>query len=749
MRNVPAHLVTGALAAMIFLVALACGTSGSEDGDGAAAANGDTATRDTAAEDPWLWLEEIEGERALAWAEARNAETAERLAALPLYDELHRQATAILTSASRIPDVTQRGDHLYNFWQDAEHPRGLLRRTTLEEYRKDDPAWETVLDIDALSTKEGKLWAYGGMTCLPPEHRHCLVRLSPGGGDAVEVRELDTTTLELVDDGFFLPEAKSRISWRDADSVFVATDFGPDSLTESGYPRIVKLWHRGTPLADAETVHEGDAKSVAVGAERLRTDAGDLDVVSEGTTFWTSDYYHLVDGELRSLAIPESAVVVDGFDGKLVIWLRDAWEAAGETFPAGAVVAADPATLVGGEGAGGEEAIELVAAATEEEVVDGVHVAPQGILVTMLDQVRGRLYRYEPSDNSAAAGRSAATAGWTRRAIPFPDNGALHVTSVHDDTGDFFVEYESFLTPPTLYYLPANELEPQQVKAQAATFDGDAYTVAQHWATSADGTRVPYFVVGPKGMEQNGENPVWMFSYGGFENALTPSYSGSYEPLHGAYGQLWLERGGVFVLANIRGGGEFGPAWHRAALKENHVKAFEDFEAVARDLFERQITSPEHLGIEGRSNGGLLVGATMLRHPELYGAVVCGAPLLDMKRYDKLLAGASWVGEYGDPDVPEEWAYIREYSPYQNVEAEKGYPPIFFYGSTRDDRVHPGHMRKMAAKMLELGYPIEYYENTEGGHAGSTTPEQLARRIALSFTFLWEHLGTGQGPPST
>lgn len=739
MRNVSSHLATWSTVAAICLAGSACTDSPAPE----EAPDTSAAQDDARAEDPWLWLEEIEGERALAWAEARNAETAERLAQGEPFGELHDQALAILTSASRIPDVSQRGDYLYNFWQDAEHPRGLLRRTTLEEYRKDDPAWETVLDIDALSAEEGKLWAYGGMTCLPPEHRHCLVRLSPGGGDAVEVRELDTTTLEFVDDGFFLPEAKSRISWRDADSVFVGTDFGPGSLTESGYPRIVKLWHRGTPLADAETLHEGDAKSVSVGAGRRRTDAGDIDVVSEGTTFWTSDYYHLVDGELRTLAIPESAVVIDAIQSddqrvKLVIWLRDAWEAAGETFPAGAVVAADPATLVGGEEAGGEAAIELVAAPTDEEVVEGVDVAPQGILVTMLDRVRGRLYRYQPQGD-----------GWTRQAIPFPDNGALHVTSVDDESGDFFVEYESFLTPPTLYYLPANELEPQQVKAQAATFDGDAYTVAQHWATSADGTRVPYFVVGPKGMEQNGENPVWMFSYGGFENALTPSYSGSYEPLHGAYGQLWLERGGVFVLANIRGGGEFGPAWHRATLKENHVKAFEDFEAVARDLFERRITSPEHLGIEGRSNGGLLVGATMLRHPELYGAVVCGAPLLDMKRYDKLLAGASWVGEYGDPDVPEEWAYIREYSPYQNVEAEKSYPPIFFYGSTRDDRVHPGHMRKMAAKMLELGYPIEYYENTEGGHRGSTTPEQLARRIALTFSFLWEQLGTGQGPPST
>jgi prolyl oligopeptidase len=366
-----------------------------------------------------------------------------------------------------------------------------------------------------------------------------------------------------------------------------------------------------------------------------------------------------------------------------------------------------------------------------------VNPMPQSIWVTRLDDVRGRLDRYRLDGAQVR-----------RLAVSFPDNGALSVASTSDETGDVFVEYESFLAPPTLYYLSpkASRPQPEEVAAQAPTFDSRRFRVQQLWATSRDGTKIPYFVVGPKSMRLDGKNPVWMFSYGGYEISLTPSYSGSYEDLHGAYGKLWLERGGVFVLANIRGGGEFGPAWHTQALKANHVKAFEDFEAVARDLAARHITSPQHLGIEGRSNGGLLVASTMIRHPELYGAVVCGNPLIDMKRYNKLLAGASWMAEYGNPDLLEDWAYLSRYSPYQNVKPGRHYPAIFFYSSTRDDRVHPGHARKMVARMEAMGYEVDYFENTEGGHHGSVTHEQLATRLALAYTFLWEHLGQGLGP---
>jgi prolyl oligopeptidase len=362
-------------------------------------------------------------------------------------------------------------------------------------------------------------------------------------------------------------------------------------------------------------------------------------------------------------------------------------------------------------------------------VVLGAVAAKSGILVSVLDNVRGRLYRYEQAES-----------GWSRRQIPLPDNGALEIDSVDGKSGDAFVKFEDFVTPPTLYYVADANPVPEAVKQQAPTFDGSRFEVSQHWAISTDGTRVPYFQVAPKGLALDGSRPTHIFSYGGFRNALVPSYSGSYEQLYGAYGKTWLERGGVFVLANIRGGGEFGEAWHQGAVGANHVRSFEDFEAVAADLIARKVTSKERLGIEGRSNGGLLVLSTMVRRPDLYGAVISGSPLADMRRYHQLLAGASWVDEFGDPDSPEEWAWIAPYSPYQNAKGGLGYPPIFFYLSTRDDRVHPGHARKMAARLEELGYDVSYYEEIEGGHGASVTNEQLAHRLALAYAHLWMRL---------
>ncbi len=678
------------------------------------------------ATDPYLWLEEIEGPQALAWVEKQDARTFERLKSKPAYAPLYRDALAVLDAKSRIPEIHQQGKYLYNLWKDADHPRGVFRRTTVESLRSEAPQWETVLDIDALSKREQAPWAFDDMTCLPPAFTDCLLRLAPGGGDAVEVREFDAEKLAIVEGGFHVPTAKSRVGWVDENTLYVGTDFGTGSLTASGYPRIVKIWKRGTPLGEARTLYEADPTSVAAGARRIRTSRGDIDILTDEITFWTSRAYQILDGRLERLDLPETARIEGGHEGRLLIALKDEWTKGDTTYPNGSVLLADPAALRGGQGS-----VQLLFRPTKGEVVRDVHPMPQGILVTLLDNVSGRLYRY---------GVSGARV--RRQPIPFPDNGALDVTSTSDETGEVFVEYESFLTPPALYYLApqAPRPEPEEVAAQAPTFDGRRFRVQQLWATSPDGTRIPYFLVGPKDMKLDGKNPVWMFSYGGYEVSLTPSYSGSYEDLHGAYGTLWLARGGVFVLANIRGGGEFGPAWHTQTLRENHVKAFEDFEAVARDLVARRITAPQHLGIEGRSNGGLLVAATMIRHPELYGAVVCGNPLIDMQRFDKLLAGPSWTGEYGDPDRPEDWAFLGRYSPYQNVRPDQPYPPIFFYSSTRDDRVHPGHARKMVARMEALGYDVDYFENMEGGHHGSVTNEQLATRLALAYTFLWEHL---------
>ncbi len=678
-----------------------------------------------AQDDPFLWLEEVDGERALDWVKAQNADTARRLESQPLFDELYAQAKETLNSASRLPAISQQGEWLYNFWRDADHPRGLYRRTTLEEFAKDSPAWETVIDVDALAAAEDTQWVFRGMNCLPRKPEHCFVRLSPGGGDAVVTREFNSVTKEWVEDGFYLPEAKGSLGWIDADTVFVATDFGPGTMTDSGYPRVVKRWQRGTPLDSAELIHEGGQGSVSVGAFRGRSAGGDVDLVREGTSFWTSQYWQLDGGEKHRLEFPASATLAGVFQGRLILNLKQDWDRMGTVYPQGAVLVADTAALRGGDGE-----IDVMITPDETTVVESVRTMDNAVLVTVLDNVRGKIFRFVPGPEG----------GWTREQVAFPDDGSLDVVSTDDETGNFFARYESFTTPPSLYFVADGEKLPQDVKSQAPSFDGSRYESHQFFATSADGTQVPYFVVMAKGTEFDGSNPTHIFSYGGFRNALTPSYSGSYEALYGAYGKLWLDRGGVFVLANIRGGGEFGPAWHQAALKENRERAFEDFEAIAEDLVDRRITLPQHLGIEGRSNGGLLVGATMTRRPDLYGAVICGVPLLDMKRYHLLLAGASWMAEYGDPDKKEEWAYISKYSPYQNLEKGVDYPATFFYTSTRDDRVHPGHARKMAAKMESFGQEVWYYENLEGGHGGSSTNDQLAYRLALAYTHLWNQL---------
>jgi prolyl oligopeptidase len=680
----------------------------------------------SAENDPYLWLEGVDDEKALDWVRAENAATASRLKSNPLFEELYAEAKAVLNSSSRLPDVYQEGEWLYNFWRDDKNPRGVFRRTDLTGFASDEPEWEVVIDIDALSAAEDQQWVFRGMNCLPEHPEHCLVRLSPGGGDAVVSREFNSTSKTFSKDGFFLPLAKGGASWIDADTVFVSTDFGEGSMTESGYPRTVKRWKRGTPLAEAELLYEGDVESVSASAFRLRSAGGDIDLVRDGKTFWTSERYQLIDGTLKHLEIPLSATVNGAFQGRLIISLKEDWTRGDTTYPQGAVLVADTTALQ----TDGKGVIEVMVEPDDVTVVQSVATTDATVLVSVLENVRGRIYRYSPGTEGQ----------WHRTLVDFPDNGSLEITSTDDSTGNFFARYESFTSAPALYYVASADWKPQKVKSQQPSFDGSKYQTEQYFATSADGTKIPYFVVLAKDAKRDGNNPTHIFSYGGFRNSLTPSYSGSYEDLSGAYGKLWLDRGGVFVLANIRGGGEFGPQWHAAALKENHYRAFEDFEAVAEDLFERGITSPQHLGIEGRSNGGLLVGATMTRRPDLYGAVICGVPLLDMQRYHLLLAGASWMAEYGDPDIPEEWAYIREYSPYQNLSSGVDYPAVFFYTSTRDDRVHPGHARKMAARMKELDQEIWYYENMEGGHSGSTTNDQLAYRLALAYTHLWTQL---------
>ncbi|MBL4660767.1 MAG: S9 family peptidase [Alcanivoracaceae bacterium] len=621
--------------------------------------------------------------------------------------------------------VTQRGKWLYNFWQDKQHPRGIYRKTTLRQFKKANPKWQTVLDMDAYSNQREKNYDYHGMACLPPKGLDCLVFLSPSGGDAIEVREFDLEKHEFIEGGYSLPLAKSRISWIDKDTVYVGTDFGIGSMTDSGYPRIIKQWKRGTPLAEAKTLYTADKNSMSATAMRLKDGQSEIDIINETTSFWSSHKYQLQDNKITTLQLPANAIISGIYQGKLVVSLKKDWEFNHQKFIQGEILLIDIALLRGEKGS-----IESIIKPDDKSIIETVDTSKKGLLITILEDVKAKLYRYHKKKNGK----------WKIQNIPFPDNGALSVTSVDDETGDFFVQFESFITPPSLYHVKSTNLRPELIKQQAESFDGSKFKVEQYFSQSNDGTKIPYFVVMNKNTEFNGNNPTHIFSYGGFRNSLTPSYSGSYEALSGAYGKLWLERGGVFVLANIRGGGEYGPACHEAALLKNRHKAFEDFESVARDLFKRKITSAQHLGIEGRSNGGLLVTATMTRHPELYSAVVCGAPLIDMKRYNKLLAGASWMGEYGNPDEADMWEYIKTYSPYQNVKSDHKYPSIFFYTSTRDDRVHPGHARKMAAKLLDLGNDVDYYENIEGGHHGFSTNEQLAHRLALSYSHLWSHL---------
>lgn len=672
--------------------------------------------------DPNLWLEEVDGQKALAWVEKTNLKTVKSLGTGELYNSLYDDALSALNSKDKLPNITQKGNWVYNYHKAEEHPRGIYRRSTLDSFNSAKPAWQTVLDIDKMSKQDNIKWVFHGMTCLKPLNEKCYIELSPGGGDANELREFDAKTLEFVDGGFQLPTSKMRVSWMDQNHLFVASDFGEGTMTDSGYPRIIKIWQRGTPIEKAKNIFETDTTSVLTYASRYRSERGDIDLIIEGLTFWKNRYFQLLDDKPLPLALPESASVIDAINGQLVVKLNDDWTFNDSDYKQGSVVLVAPKVL---RGEAGE--ITLLIEATSNSVVEEVTVTSKSILVVVLEDVKSKVYQYK-----------RLKSGWHASDVALPKSGKISIEASNDRSGEFFARYEGFLTPPTLYMVDA-ALKVKVALKQSSTFDASQFKVEQYFVDSNDGTKVPYFVVMNKNTKLNGMNPTSMFSYGGFRVSLTPSYSGSYEDLNGAYGKMWLERGGVFVLANIRGGGEYGPAWHSAALLSNRHKAYEDFEAIAQDLFKRKITSAKHLGIEGRSNGGLLVGAAMVRRPDLFGAVICGVPLLDMQRYHKLLAGASWVAEYGDPDTAD-WDFIKAYSPYQNVDEDIDYPPTFFFTSTRDDRVHPGHARKMVAKMAAQGHKVDYYENTEGGHKGSSTSEQLAKRIAMGYTHLWQNL---------
>lgn len=676
-------------------------------------------------QDPFLWLEDVEGEEALAWVEGRNEVALGYLESRPLFGPLQSSALETLDSAERIPQPALRGDRVYNFWQDADNRRGVWRRMPLTAYAHGGRDWEVLLDLDALAEEEGEDWVWKGASCLPPDYRRCLVNLSRGGADATVVREFDTVAGRFVEDGFRLPEAKHRVSWADEDSLWVGTDFGPGSLTDSGYPRTARRWRRGDSLDEAPEVFAGEQTDVAAGIVRVRDGEQHYDIATRGKTFFTSERYLCADGELTKIDIPDDAELQGILDGQMIVELKSAWSPAATEYPQGALLAIDFAAFMDGE----RDFEVLIAPEPNTAIVSGsstgVIRTENYLVVNELVDVVDRLTRFSHED-----GR------WSRQPIAAPEGGNITLVSATETSDYFFFRYESFLTPDTLYLARDGGAKAGEVRTLPAFFDSDGMRVEQHFATSRDGTRVPYFLVLPAGFEAHGDTPTLLYGYGGFEVSLTPSYSA-------ILGSSWLARGGAFVMANIRGGGEYGPRWHRGALRENRQRAYDDFIAVAEDLIARKVTTPEHLGIRGGSNGGLLTGVMLTQRPELFEAVVVQVPLLDMRRYHKLLAGASWMGEYGNPDT-DDWEFISAYSPYHNLDPEADYPRAFFTTSTRDDRVHPAHARKMVARMEAMGHDVLYYENTVGGHAGASDNVQQARVQALIYTYLWDRLGRGQ-----
>jgi prolyl oligopeptidase len=675
-----------------------------------------------AIEDPFLWLEEIRGASAIQWVESHNLSTTTRLEAHHAYATIEAEARSILTAKDRIPGIRKIGSRVYNFWQDTDHPQGILRRTTLSDYETVSPIWETVLDLDALSQQESKRWVYKGLDCLAPAYERCLLSISDGGKDAVVIREFDLLTKDFVHGGFTVPEAKTGIVWMDADRVAIGTDFGPGSLTDSGYPRQIRIWKRGELLSGATLVFEGQKQDVTVSVSSILGQSAVL--ISRGLDFFTREMWVLDRaGSLRTWRVPVDAQLLGitrnfAFFSRRLDWMLPS----GATALIGSLVSF-PISSAGELDPAGSR---VVWQPTPSSSLQGLAVTRDHAILNVRENVRSRVYRLRQD--------ASASSGWQLDPLPHPTSGLVSFSSVWEGSDEGVLTFQDFLTPPTTFLVDFATGVLRKLKSTPERFDASTLEAEQLFATSFDGARIPYFIIHPKGMKLDGMHPTILTGYGGFMIPMTPFYAG-------AIGKIWLERGGVYVVANIRGGGEYGPAWHEAARREKRQVAFNDFYAVAEDLIRRKITSPGHLGIEGGSNGGLLVGTAFTQRPELFGAVVCSVPLLDMLRYHRLLAGASWVGEYGNPDDPKDRVFLERYSPYQNAAAGKAYPEVFFTGSTADDRVHPGHARKMAAKLESLGYPVLFYENTEGGHSGAANLEQRIRMQALQMTYFADKLG--------
>ena len=668
--------------------------------------------------DPYLWLEEVTGSNALKWVRGQNAIATNALQSAPEFETIRGRLLDIMDSKERIPYVAKHGLWYYNFWRDQTNPRGLWRRTTLSEFKKPQPAWETVLDLDHLFNTEKENWVWKGYDVLYPTYDRALLFLSRGGADASVVREFDLTTRQFVEDGFKLPEAKTHVAWRNRDSLYVGTDFGPGTLTDSGYPRVIKEWARNSPLTEAKVWFTGEPQDVAVGVSVVHDHGHTYELINRGLTFFTSEDY-LRQGNQWAKIYKQDDATIATFGDQLLLRLRSNWGIGGKVYPAGSLLAANLTDWMTGE-----RRFEAIFTPGERTSLEALSVTKNYLLLNVLDNVRTKVFALKPSQGK-----------WERTSLPVPELGSASINGIDaDESDDYFLTITDFLTPSSLYLGNAGQEQREKLKSLPSFFNTAGLEITQHEAASKDGTKVPYFQVSRKGTTLDSTNPTLLYGYGGFEIPMLPSYSAS-------VGSSWLERGGTYILANIRGGGEFGPRWHEAARKQNRQRAYDDFIAVAEDLIKRKVTSPEHLGIQGGSNGGLLMGVMLTQRPGLFKAVVCQVPLLDMRRYNRLLAGASWMDEYGNPDKPDDWSYISKYSPYQNVSKDKKYPRVLFTTSTRDDRVHPGHARKMVARMEEQGHDVLYYENIEGGHGGSANNKQAAYMSALAYTFLVKELG--------
>lgn len=702
-------LLQRAIGALCGAVALAAGVSAQAPATG---------------EDKYIWLEDVSSARSMEWVNAENARAMKMFEADPHWKPFVDDAIKVNSTPDRIPMPMLRGDEIYNSWRDKNNPRGLLRKTTVADYLTAKPHWQPVIDFDALGKAENVSWVSHGLSCLYPGDDLCTVALSAGGEDANTEREFSLKQGKFVDGGFVLPHSKGGVSWIDKDTLLIERNWGADTMTKSGYPFVVKEWKRGTPLDSAKEVFRGEASDEVGSSGRVMHDAQGhhLVVLSRGVTFFERREYVQTPSGVKQLNIPAKAGLTGMLDGRVLIEIHEDWKPAGadRTFKQGSLLQVklddllrDPANLKP----------TVVFEPTATEFLDNTATTKSRLLVTTLNNVQGRVYVYTPSGVSE----------WKKQPLSVPANITIDSATTNQTDDRFFISLAGFITPPSVWLGDASKGTLSEAKSQPALFDASDLTVEQLSCKGKDGTTVPYFVVHKKGMKYDGSNATLLNAYGGFEVSETPRYSA-------VTGKLWLERGGVYVLANIRGGGEFGPAWHEAGLKTHRQRIYDDFASVAEDLIARKITSTRHLGIEGGSNGGLLMGVEMTQHPDLWNAVVIDVPLLDMLRFEHIAAGASWVGEYGSTNVPEEQAFLAHISPYNQLKPGVKYPEPFIFTTTKDDRVGPQHARKFAAKMTEFHEPFYFYELTEGGHGSGASIEQEARTRAMTFVYLTKKL---------